>query len=79
MRHAQKRFASAGILLLNLECYKCARMRFHCANGLVFLCSWSPQMEHCTPSSRPTDRCFMLRAVLFHAQNQRQSFRGTLS
>jgi len=36
-RYAQKRSASAskkvhGILFLNLDCCKCARMRFHCAN-----------------------------------------------
>ena len=33
--------------IFNFECWKCARMRFHCANGLVVLCSCAPWREHC--------------------------------
>jgi len=33
--------------ILNLECCKCARIRFHCANGLVVLRVCSPKREHC--------------------------------
>ena len=33
--------------LRNLESYKCARMRFHCANGLVVLRSSAPRRERC--------------------------------
>jgi len=32
--------------IFNLECCKCARMRFHCDNGLVVLRSCAPQRGH---------------------------------
>jgi len=32
--------------ILNLECCKCARMIFHCANGQVVLCICTPSREH---------------------------------
>jgi len=31
-----------GYAISNLECCKCARMRFHCANALVVLRIWAP-------------------------------------
>jgi len=35
----------------NLECCKCARMRFHCTNALVVLRSCALYREHWSPGS----------------------------
>ena len=37
--------------ILNLECCKCARMRFHCANGLWLYCACATWREHWTAST----------------------------
>jgi len=38
----------------DLDCCKCARMRFHCTNGLVVLRDCAPQRGHCYHGSDGT-------------------------
>jgi len=44
----------------NLECCKCARMRFHCDNALVVLRSCAPQRERWSLGSR----CDLITTIL---------------
>jgi len=61
MRHAQKFSASTknvnDILVLNLECCKCPRMRFHCANGLAVLRALEGTLNVCSGRWRSTQVC----------------------
>ena len=44
--HKRSVLSGAICSISNFECCKCARMRFHCANGLVVLRGCAPYREH---------------------------------